>query len=98
MVYMVVYAKSTLHCRLEEIIPKILTHYSILLFLMNLPIIPKTATQCDHLNAENTIYCFCNIHTMAVFILGVPRLVNILELNMNSGLQANFLSTHSATQ
>ena len=43
--------------RLKEIIPKILPIYSILLFLMDLPIILKTATyysQCDHLNTENT--------------------------------------------
>ena len=30
--------------------------------------------------------------------LGVPCLVNILELNINGGLQANFLSTGSAKQ
>ena len=32
-------------------------NFTILLFLMDLPIIPKTATiysQCDHLNTENT--------------------------------------------
>ena len=44
----------TLQNRLEEIIPEILP---IVLFLMDLPIIPKTATyysQCDHLNTEIT--------------------------------------------
>ena len=73
---------------------------------MDLPIIPKTATyysQCDHFNMENTTALelpksFCNIHIMTVFALGVPHLVNILELNMNGGLQANFLSTGSAKQ
>ena len=39
-----------------------------------------------------------HIHTITIFALGVPRLVNILELNMNSSLQANFLSTGSAKQ
>ena len=45
---------STVWIRLEEIIPKILP---IILFILDLPIIPKTATyysQCDHLNTENT--------------------------------------------
>ena len=35
---------------------------------------------------------------VSIFSLGVPCLVNILELNMNGGLQANFLSTGSAKQ
>ena len=83
------------------------THYSILVFLMDVTIIPKIDTiiysQCDHLNMENTTVfdlpkSFCNIHTMTVFALGVPRLVNILKLNMNGGFQANFLSTGSAKQ
>ena len=46
--------KTNLIGRLEEIIPKILP---IILFLMDLPIISKTATyysQCDYLNMENT--------------------------------------------
>ena len=81
--------------RLEEIIPKIL-----------LIIIPNGFTyysQCDHLNTENTTYSrclksFCNIHIMTDFALGVPRLVNVLELNMNGGLQANFLSARSTKQ
>ena len=41
---------------LRKLFPKFY-HYSILLFLMDLPIILKTATyysQCDHLNTENT--------------------------------------------
>ena len=35
---------------------------------------------------------------MTVYALGDPRLVNLLELNMNGGLQANFLSARSAQQ
>ena len=55
------------------------THYSILVFLMDVTIIPKIDTiiysQCDHLNTENTTVfdlprSFCNIHTMTVFALG----------------------------
>ena len=49
-----------------------------------------------------TTYWRCLIHIMIVFVLGVPHLVkliiNIFELNMNGGLQANFLSTGSAKQ
>ena len=75
---------------------------------MDLPIIIlKTATyysQCDHLNTEeNTTYwrclkSFCNIHIMTIFALGVLRLVNVLELNINGGLQVNFLSARSTKQ
>ena len=60
-------------------------------------------SQYDHLNTENTMYLrclksFCNIHIMTDFALGVPRLVNVLELNVNGGLQENFLSTSSTKQ
>ena len=76
--------------RLEEIIPKLLP--SILLAIA----IPKTDTLL--FSMKNTIVVkllkrFCSIHIMTVFALGVPLLVNVLELNMNFGLQANFLCT-----
>ena len=67
---------------------------------MDLHIIPQKATcysQCDHLYWSRLKSC-CNIHSMTNFSLAVPRLVNILELNINSGLQANFLSTLGAKQ
>ena len=35
---------------------------------------------------------------MTVFALGVPCLINVLELNMNGALQANVLSTRSGKQ
>ena len=59
---------------------------------MDLPIIPKKATcyfQCDHLYWSRLKSC-CNIHIMTIFSLAVPRLVNILELNINSWPSSEF--------
>ena len=93
--------KSANQFRLEKIIPKIfyLLFYSLIpngfTYYMCIPKQPRNI-----LNV--TTYWRCHIYIMIVFALGVPRLVkliiNILELNMNGGLQANFLSTGSAKQ